>query len=217
VPVAYHPDFGQAVTYNFEAIPEDPDTQVRLAVQRIVGFILEDLDCPFIQKQAALLKGGDPIRSVWEHVKPHIRFRQDTDIAEDLQTNDPRKHNIVETLIRPSDQARLIQTRGRGVEDCDGFTGYGACLLTALSIPCTLATVAAEEERPNEFTHIYVVAYHNGKRIPMDMSHGPRPGWECPHTRIKEWPVSWGTLQSSLWPVLLLAALGWFALKEMIR
>jgi hypothetical protein len=50
-------------------------------------------------------------------------------------------------------------------------------------------TVAADSKRPREFSHIYVVAYYKGQRIPLDFSHGPYPGWECPSSRMKEWPV----------------------------
>lgn len=213
---AYHPDFGQIVNYSFEAIPDDPDTQVRLAVQKIVTFILEDASHPLIQDHAAACS-PDPIQGVWDRVKPFIQFKQDTDIAEALHTKDPRKWNVVETIIRPADQAMLIESRGQGVEDCDGFTNYGACILTALGIPCTLATVAAEPDRPREFTHIYVVAYVNGERIPMDMSHGPYPGWECPHGRIKEWPVNPSTLTSMFWPLVLVAAMAVFALRSVMR
>ncbi len=214
---AYHPDFGSMVNYEFEQVPDDPDTQVRLAVQKVVGFILEDASSPIIQRNAALAaQGGDPIQGVWDQVKPFIKFKQDADIAADLQTSDKRKWNVIESFIRPVDQAMLIQKMGQGVEDCDGFVLYAACLLTALGVPCSLATVAAEPDS-RDFSHIYVVAYPQGKRIPMDTSHGPQPGWECPNIRIKEWPVSISTLSSLFWPLAIVAALAWFALREIMR
>ena len=208
MPAAYHPDFGQVVNYAFERIPDDPDGQVRATINRIRQYIREDAKSPIIQQQACRI-AADPINGVWAQ-KPNIRFRQDADIAEDLQTDDTRKHGIIESLIRPADQAMLIQTLGQGVEDCDGYTQYAACILTALGIPCTLATVAADPDNPREFSHIYVVAYWKGKRIPLDLSHGPAPGWECPNTRIQEWPVQTFDL---LVPLILLAVLAGLALR----
>ena len=218
--LAYHPDFGTLVSYKFESMPDDPDTQVRIAVERIIALALEDQNAPIIQRQAAeaLRRGrGNPILGVWESIKPYMQFRQDTEIAEDLDTPDPRKHDVVETFIPPAVQALLIQLRGRGVEDCDGFSMYAACLLLALGVPCTMCTVSAERDRPRQYTHVYVVAYWDGKRIPMDLSHGAYPGWECPNLdRQREWPVNQATLRPSVfWPLLLAtAAGGWLVWKE---
>lgn len=212
--LAYHPDFGQLVEYRFDPMPEEPDAQVRIAVKKVIEFVLADVSSPIIQQAAAEaleLGAGDPIAGVWKTVKPYIRFRQDVDIAGDLQANDPYgTQDIVETFIPPATQAMLIQLRGSGVEDCDGFVMYGACLLQALGVPTTLCTVAAEKPRPRIFSHVYLVAYWNGMRIPMDLSHGPYPGWECPNLdRLREWPVSTETVRPSIfWPLLLATAAG---------
>ena len=81
--------------------------------------------------------------------------------------------------------------QGASVEDCDGYTLYGACLLHALGVPVKLVTVSADEQEPERYSHIYVVAYPAGEagpRVPLDFSHGPAPGWECPNTgRLREW------------------------------
>lgn len=216
--LAYHPDFGQPVSYHFETVPDDPDTQVRIAVQRVIRMALDDCSKPIIQQkaqEALCLGNGDPVSGVWKAVKPNIRFRQDTDIAQDLYIEDGRKWDPVETFIAPADQAQLISLRGRGVEDCDGFTTYGVCLLLALGVPVTVCTVAAERRRPNLYSHIYTVAYPNGQRVPMDLSHGPYPGWECPNLgRKREWIVCEQTLQPSLLLPLLLAAGGYLAWRE---
>jgi hypothetical protein len=194
---AYHPDFGVKVAYHFDSMPEDPDAQVRQSVAKAICFIRQDAASAPIQQDAArAVQRGDPISGVWKLIKPSMKFKQDQDIANDLDVKDPRKEDIVEVFIRPIDQSMLIGLRGVGVEDCDGFTMYGACLLTALGIPCALVTVAADDKRPREFSHIYVAAYPNGPgthpRIPLDFSHGEYPGWECPSTRLREWPV-WET------------------------
>jgi hypothetical protein len=217
---AYHPDFGARVAFALERMPDDPDGQVRQAVARAICLIRQDATSETIDqlmpdgtkqtianpiKDDALraAQGGDPISGVWKAIKPFIKFKQDADIAKDLQIDPQRKEELerefgklgadtVEVFIRPADQSLLIALKGLGVEDCDGFTMYGACLLTALGIPCSLVTVAAERENPRTFSHIYVAAYpygRKGQRIPLDFSHGPYPGWECPSARLKEWPV----------------------------
>jgi hypothetical protein len=237
---AYHPDFGARVAFAFERMPDDPDGQVRQAVAKAICLIRQDATSETIDqlmpdgtkqtmpnpiKDDALraAQGGDPISGVWKAVKPFIKFRQDADIAKDLDLGSRKEaiekefgklgDDTVEVFIRPADQSLLIALRGLGVEDCDGFTMYGACLLTALNIPCSLATVAAEPERPREFSHIYVVAYpfgRKGPRIPLDFSHGPYPGWECPSTRLREWPVDETPIERAvigLAPVVVAGAL----------
>lgn len=206
---AYHPDFGGHVGFKFEAMPESADAQVHMTIRTICGHVLRDSSAPVIREQAAealRAGGGDPIKGVWESVTPYIRFQQDFDTAQKLVSSDPRKASVVETIIPPAVQAWLIRLRGYGVEDCDGFTMYGAALLCAMGIPVYFCTVSAEGDRPREFTHVYLVAYPNGHRVPLDLSHGPYPGWECPNLgRKREWPVSFETLKPSIVPPLLLA------------
>jgi hypothetical protein len=100
---------------------------------------------------------------------------------------------VVEVLIRPRDQSQLIALKGIGLEDCDGFVMYAACLLLILGIPCSLVIVNADRKRPDEFSHVYLAAYPEGfgkRRIPLDFSHGDYPGWECPNLgRREEMPV----------------------------
>lgn len=226
---AYHPDFGARVAFAFERMPDDPDGQVRQSVAKAICLIRQDAASDMIQSDAARAsQSGDPITGVWKAIKPFIKFKQDADIAKDLELDPETKAQIekqfgklgddtVEVFIRPADQSLLIALKGLGVEDCDGFTMYGACLLTALGIPCSLVTVAANEKEPSTFSHIYVAAYYQGKRIALDFSHGPYPGWECPSSRLKEWPVYETKIEKavvSLAPIALAGAiflgLRWF-------
>jgi len=218
---AYHPDFGAKVAFTFERMPNDPEAQVRQAMAKAICLIREDAQSEMIRADAArAAQCPDPISGVWNIIKPHMKFKQDADIATDLHLDEATKKDwnvgddTVEVFIRPLDQSLLIALRGMGVEDCDGFTMYGACILTAMGIPCALVTVAADGSRPREFSHVYVAAYPNGigtkPRIPLDFSHGERPGWECPHHRIREWPVPEGTLEKAtnlMTPVVVAGAL----------
>jgi hypothetical protein len=221
VSLAYHPDFGGPIAYTFESLPEHPDGQVRETIGRILDYVRQDAAHPLIQEDAreALQLGAradrgyadQAIAGVWQKVKSSLRFKQDEAIARDLRIEDPRIKDVVEVIIRPLDQALLIRRMPHGVEDCDGFEGYASCLLQALGIPCALVTVSAEPEEPYRFSHVYLACYAEGRRIPVDFSHGPYPGWECPNTgRLKEWPVNRSAAAracQSLGPVLAVVAL----------
>jgi hypothetical protein len=199
---AYHPDFGQDVRYEFRALPASPDAQVAATIRDVVAYVRKDAAAPFIQEEARRaveLGNGDPNFGIWQMLKPSMRFKQDEKIADDLQSDDPRKSDTIEVLIRPVDQWMLIKLRGIGVGDCDCYHMYAACLLTALGIPCSLVTVSAHPARPHEFSHVYLASYWNGVRFPLDISHGEYPGWECPNLgRIKEWPIAASRLDQLL-------------------
>jgi hypothetical protein len=203
MPFAYHPDFADTVGYEFHGLPDDPDGQVSQTIDRIRAYIRADATSPLIAEHAqrAFNLGANPNRSyahqaivgVWQHVKSCMRFKSDEALAADLQISDPRIPDVVEVVIRPLDQAMMIDRTGQGREDCDGFEGYAGCLLTRLGIPVALVTVSADAKRPGQFSHVYLAAYADGERIPLDFSHGPRPGWECPNMgRLREWPVALG-------------------------
>lgn len=218
--LAYHPDFGEPIRFTFESLPEHPDGQVSNTIGRILDYVRSDVDDPLIQEDAAeaFRLGARADRSytdqaiagVWQKVKSHLKFKRDEAIANDLQISDARIKDVVEVIIRPVDQALLIRRMPNGVEDCDGFEGYASCLLAALGVRCALVTVSAEPEEPNRYSHVYLACYDGARRIPVDFSHGPYPGWECPNTgRLKEWPVQQSTaarICASLGPVFAVIA-----------
>jgi hypothetical protein len=221
MPAAYHPDFGQSVQYEFRALPEAADGQVRSTIRDVIGYVRKDSHSPFIQDEARRmveLGEGNPNLGLWQMLKPSMRFKRDEAIADDLHVEDARKRDTIEVLIRPIDQWLLIKLRGIGVGDCDCYSMYGACLLAALGIPSALCTVSTEQGRPNEFSHVYLVSYWNGIRFPLDVSHGEYPGWECPNLgRIKEWqvmPSKSDQLLEMAIPISLLTAV-FFGLKWM--
>lgn len=227
--LAYHPNFGEEISYEFEPLPEDPDSQVAATIERLKRNVHADCEHPLIAAQAErALKLGQgnglsyaqqAMLGTWRLVKPNIKFRHDEDLANDLRVSDRRKSDVVEVVIRPVDQAQLIE-RGRGVEDCDGFEGYASCILHHLGVPCSFVTVSAEPEEPRRFTHVYLACYADGERTALDFSHGPYPGWECPNAgRLKEWPVV-DTFGARLWdalmPVVIVTGL-WYALRYATR
>lgn len=220
--VAFHPDFGQQIRYSIDPLPEDPHGQVRVTMSRLRRLLRMDSQDPWFQQHAQVIRTAsqDPIKAVWDHCKQMMRFQSDEETAKRLETKDTRKEDAIEVLIRPIDQALLIQLRGIGVEDCDGYELYAGCLLTALGVPASLVTVSADEDEPSRFSHVYLAAYPMGydkrPRIPLDFSHGDYPGWECPNTgRMKEWPIHY-TVSEAFWdglfPIGILAGI-YFGVK----
>lgn len=205
----YHPAFGQALRYRLDEVSDDPDEQVAQTINFMSGYVIEDWNSPEIARDAeeALLQNPDvsPIEAVFRYVKSRVRFTQDAQLSAPLQ--DHYRHPIVETLIRPRDLAVLCDSAAcQRQGDCDDFTMYTAALLHAVGVSdVRFATVAADPSHPNEFSHVYVVAYQDGQRIPLDTSHGPRAGWETEqiYAPRKEWRIGAG----SLLPLLALALL----------
>ena len=209
--------------YQFFALPDAADGQVASTIRDVIRFIRADAQAPVIREEAQRmleLGNGNPNLGLWQMIKPSMRFKRDEEIADDLNVDDQRKADTIEVLIRPVDQWMLIKLRGIGVGDCDCYSMYGACLLTALGVPCSLVTVAASPRRPNEFSHVYLASYWNGVRVPLDLSHGEYPGWECPNLgRMKEWPIFQSPCDQLLefaLPAVLLAG-AFFALKALVR
>ncbi len=191
--ITMHPAFGDnAVEYSLQSLSGWPDERVAQTVSIMTQYAVEDAKTPEIQEdaQTALaLGGGDPLVGVWRLAKERFAFQEDTDTAGPVKglTAD----NIVEVIIRPVDLSRMYRRSLQPVEDCDGYSGYIASLLTALSIPCSFCTVAVDPTSPSEYSHVYVVSYKNNDRVAIDASHGPYPGWECPNPfgKRREWVV----------------------------
>lgn len=73
-------------------------------------------------------------------------------------------------------------------EDCDGFTMAAAAMLQALGIPNCIITVACDPREPERWSHVFgMVQLPNGAWMPLDCSHGDKPGWMVPPSRISRW------------------------------
>lgn len=197
-----HPS-GAYSTYSIQPIADDPDTQVAQTIAVMRRYAVEDSTSPQIvtQAQAAIRAsggGGDPIAAVWQYVKARMRFVQDAVTGSPIQDAVGGGDTVVEVLIRPRD----MHTWNQG--DCDDFVTYGAALLIALGVPVAFATVAADMQAPEQYTHVYLVAYPvGGVRTPLDLSHGQYVGWEvAPVTRLREWPVTGGRMQDVVMDML---------------
>jgi hypothetical protein len=188
-----HPEMGN-VHMSIAQIGDDPDTQVENTIAYMRQYAIEDAATPEIRidvSRACKPLGSqyDPearCAALWRWVKNKIQFKQDRDLSAPLERAGLARHPVVEVLVRPIDISR-----GASAGDCDDFSMYLASLLTASGIPCSFVTVAADPHQPENFSHVYIAAYPNGRRIPLDSSHGEAPGWEVPYpSRIEEWPVT---------------------------
>lgn len=183
---------------SIETLPDDADGQVECTLSRMVQLASADASNPDIQRDAQVclsLGRGNPLEGVHAFIRGHMSFETD-----ESQTSAHRNllpgpdHFFVEALTRPAVISKMISATGHARGDCDDFSMYCAALLTALKVPCSFCTVAASATQPRDYSHVYVVAYPDGVRIPMDCSHGSTVGWETPNRlgRRKEWPVYTG-------------------------
>lgn len=212
-----HPDLGLCA-YRLTQVSDDPDTQVSQVIDYMRAYANEDSRSPLIVSDAALAHSmgvGDPCDDTWTYLARHggirsMQFQRDEATAAPVDLD--RWNPIVETLIRPADQAML----GQPVGDCDDFAMYGAAHLLSAGVPCSFVTVAADPNEPRMFSHVYLVAYpkdgrYAGMRVPLDLSHGHYLGWEHRESfRIQERPLR--TPVSSLLGIGLAVGVGGYLL-----
>lgn len=208
-----HPQLG-AVRYQLTQVSDDPDQQVCDVIGLMTRYAVEDAQSISADAIAAA-ETGEPLSDTWGYLSRHqgsrgmVFVRDETTASQvDPQLKIEQWNPVVETLIRPVDQAGLSTPFG----DCDDFAMYGAAHLLALGVPCSFVTVAAMSEDPTMYSHVYLVAYpvqgpYAGQRIPLDLSHGPYMGWEVENRygKRREWPVRSG---SNLVALALIGVIG---------
>jgi hypothetical protein len=194
-----HPQLGE-VKYRVQNLSWDPDTQVGQTLGLMLERAAQDSADPWFKQRAQSIAGlgSDKARalSLYNHAwKKNGRIRFQRDEVTGGGVGGYGEDEVIEASIRPLDMARYVDD-GIGMGDCDDFSCYLAALLKANGIACSFVTVGADDRVPNQFSHVYVVAYpvdENGQaeRLPLDASHGEYPGWEVPNQfgKYKEWPV----------------------------
>lgn len=185
-----HPELGD-VQMSATMLPDDPDGQVAATIDAMRAYAIADAGTADIHRDVMTACAGatgpaEWCAALWQWVKGKIQFKEDRSLSAPIEKAGLAKHPVVEVLVRPIDISR-----GAPYGDCDDFSMYLASLLTARGIPCSFVTVAADSQQPENYSHVYIAAYPNGQRIPLDSSHGKYPGWEVPRfTRRTEWPVT---------------------------
>jgi hypothetical protein len=93
-------------------------------------------------------------------------------------------------LIAPDILIRMDRPQG----DCAIFTEMLCAMLRVAGVPYEIVTVAVNPSEPEIFSHVYPRAVLNdGRRLPLDASHGAYPGWQVPSsdvTRVQVWDES---------------------------
>lgn len=207
----YHPGFGHAINVGVREVSSDPDTQVSEVVGMMADYTATDAATPELQSDARRYTiTGDPVTDSFATIKRRMRFQTDDITARPFSSW--MRGPIVETLVRPIDMRAMADPHG----DCDDFSMSVAALLLAKGVDCRFVTVAVDPEQPWRYSHVYVVAYVNGERIPVDTSHGPYPGWEVPNLfgKRQEWPI----VNDGRWligaGVLLAGGLAYWGLRQ---
>ena len=191
-----HPSLGP-VRYQITEVSDDPDTQVAQTITLMRQYAVEDSGNPTLLTEVMGTAAGDPIDDTWRYLNRRDGIRSMA-FVHDEQTGAPwadlgQWRPVVETLMRPVDQAAISNPQG----DCDDFSMYGAAHLLARGVDCSYCTVAADPNDPSIYSHVYLVAYptsgrYAGQRVPLDLSHGPYPGWETANRfgKRKEWSLT---------------------------
>ena len=194
-----HPGWSET-SYTATAVSDDPDQQVEEVIGMMRGYVEQDYRAPEVAEQAhqamARAGGADPVEAVFHHIKGQLSFLRDETAALPMQPN----HDIpiVEVLIRPIDMATMCASgQCRRAGDCDDYTMYAAALLMNLGVDVSFITLAADAADPTRYSHVYLAAYpdgRGGRRVAVDVSHGPYAGWEAPDQwgKRREWPVGDG-------------------------
>ena len=201
--------------YHITELGSHPDAQVAQTMTIMAARASEDAKRPDFKAHAArIFAGADPsdtqeiINRAFRHVKNAIHFQRDEVSGAGLAGVEPA--DLIEFIVRPADMARYVD-RGIAIGDCDDFSMYLAALLATQGLQTKFCTVAADEHFRDQFSHVYVVCYTDGQRIPLDASHGDYPGWEVamerPVWRTQEWPACGGC---SLVSLAMIAAAGYF-------
>jgi len=176
----HHPRFGAApIRATRWPRPDEDEAATGQTIERMQEFIAADATHPLVmaaaQEAIAGLAPNDAagrVRAVFNWIKRRILLVTDAELAGlggFLQAED------AEVLIRPVDLLGMPQPQG----DCDDFAMLGAAMLRALGISSELITIAADPADRSRYSHVYLLAILPcGRRVPLDLSHGPYPGWQ---------------------------------------
>jgi transglutaminase-like putative cysteine protease len=124
----------------------------------------------------------DYARAVFYYVKRRVRLSSDESIIISglHRTIHPYGDDL---LITPDALLSMPFPTG----DCDDFSMLTGAMLKAIGIPTKFVTVAANDNEPGVFSHVYLSGYLP-QRTAMDASHGPFFGWEYSKvSRLQEW------------------------------
>lgn len=174
----------------------DPDTTTVQTVQEMVRQIHTSALDPVLQNTAVNavagwaggpafgISGRDPFsdpaaiaESFFWWAKHNLRFvHHSKQIYALLGERDQ-----LQLLISPDVLVRMKRMEG----DCAIYTMVMCAMLEALGVPFEICTVAVNPFQPSVFSHVFArVVLPDGRRIPLDASHGKYFGWRVPDQDI---------------------------------
>lgn len=166
-------------------VPDDTDGLTKATVRKMGEYIRQSAADPLVQNCARYAAG--PMSRIFPHPAFGVffflkhRVRRVLDEGNMFRVGEPGASDM---LIAPSVLLRMKDP----AEDCDGFTMAAAAMLEALGISNCIATVACDPQEPGRWSHVFgMVQLPNGEWMPLDCSHGSKPGWMVPASRISRW------------------------------
>ena len=167
------------------AVPDDSDGLTKATVQKMCEYIAQGAADPQVQGCAQYAAG--PMSRIFPHPVYGVffflkhRVRRVLDEGNMFRVGEPGASDM---LIAPAVLLRMKDP----AEDCDGFAMAAASMLQALGIPNCIVTVACDPREPERWSHVFgMVQLPNGAWMPLDCSHGDKPGWMVPPQRISRW------------------------------
>lgn len=120
---------------------------------------------------------ASPWASIWWWAKHHVVFVH----HQKLLVAWLGAPDELQLLIRPDALLKMAQPKG----DCAVFTTLICAMLDCAGLPWEICTVAVDPRQPGIYSHVYPrVILSDGRRIPLDASHGKWPGWEVPAQHV---------------------------------
>jgi len=168
----------------------DPDTATAQTIRIMCGHVRRAARDPLLQQTAAQAVSqfgglaGDTddaalqvACAAWWWHKLYIKF-----LLHDLFIwNKLGEQGHLQGLISPEILVRMKDPEG----DCAIFSMGIAAMLQVFGIPYEFVTVKVSRREPTEYGHVYLYAVMpDGRRIPLDASHGQYPGWQVPSRDI---------------------------------
>lgn len=168
-----------------EASP-DPDTATAQTIKIMCGHVKRAANDPLLQQTAAQAVSqfgglaGDTqdaalqaACAAWWWHKLYVKFV----LHDFIIANRLGEYGHLQGLISPEILVRMDKPEG----DCAIFVMGIAAMLRSMDIPYELVTVKVSRREPHEYGHVYLyVVLADGRRIPLDASHGEYPGWQVP-------------------------------------
>ena len=168
----------------------DPDSDTAKTVQIMCGQIRKAGSDPLVKEAAARAVqqfGGDRAtpdltaaavaQAAWYWCKTYIKFVH----HEFLLRRYLGESDHLQGLISPDALVRMSNPQG----DCAIFTECVCAFLSVFGVPYEIVTVAVNPQEPDIFSHVFAYAVlDDGRRLPLDASHGLYPGWQVPSSDV---------------------------------